>query len=237
MAAGDAAAAVGMDVINPATHDLRDGGMEINKTRDYLANHQTGGTHDASAIASGTLEAARIPNLPASKIASGTLDAARIPNLPVSKVGSGIWTGKVTSSQTIETSGNMIAAATYNNDLAASYRALWVDAGGAYGIVPSSKRFKKLIKDRIVPPALLAVRVVEYRYKKAGKNAPLEVGVIAEELHDLGLGVYVEYDEEGLPFSVNDRRIMFDLLALVQATVGRLAAVEDRLTALEGGER
>lgn len=43
-------------------------------------------THPASAINSGTLDAARIPNLDASKITSGTLDAARVPTPTVDAV-------------------------------------------------------------------------------------------------------------------------------------------------------
>ena len=45
--------------------------------------------HDASDITSGTLAAARIPNLDASKITSGTFAAARIPGLDASKITSG----------------------------------------------------------------------------------------------------------------------------------------------------
>src|SRR5690606_15871982 len=46
------------------------------------ASHQ----HAAGDISSGTLDVARIPNLPASKVTSGAFDAARIPNLPASKI-------------------------------------------------------------------------------------------------------------------------------------------------------
>ena len=49
---GDAAADAGMDTV-PGTADLRDSYDEHNKTRDYIADHQTSGTHPASAINSG----------------------------------------------------------------------------------------------------------------------------------------------------------------------------------------
>lgn len=45
--------------------------------------------HDAGAITSGTLAAARIPTLDAGKIGSGVLSTSRIPNLSASKISSG----------------------------------------------------------------------------------------------------------------------------------------------------
>lgn len=44
---------------------------------------------DASAVTSGTLNAARIPSLDASKITTGTLSDARLPTVPVTKGGTG----------------------------------------------------------------------------------------------------------------------------------------------------
>jgi len=55
MANGDAAAAAGMDVVSGAA-DIKKSYDEINKTRDYLAGHETAGGHPAaSVISSGQL--------------------------------------------------------------------------------------------------------------------------------------------------------------------------------------
>lgn len=58
MANGDAAAAVGMDTV-AGTEDIRQGYDEINKSRDYIANHITDGAHRANQITTGTLAVAR----------------------------------------------------------------------------------------------------------------------------------------------------------------------------------
>lgn len=65
-------------------------------TTDAYGRVTAKGTHThtigslaASAVSSGTFDAARIPNLDASKINAGTFDAARIPNLNASKINAG----------------------------------------------------------------------------------------------------------------------------------------------------
>lgn len=56
---------------------------------DLSGYSPTGHVHAASDITSGTLDAARIPNLAASKITSGSFADARIPNLAATKITSG----------------------------------------------------------------------------------------------------------------------------------------------------
>lgn len=58
MANGDKAAAVGMDTV-AGTEDIRLSYDEINKSRDYLADHQTDGSHRAEQITTGVFPPAR----------------------------------------------------------------------------------------------------------------------------------------------------------------------------------
>ena len=84
-----------LNLTKPAYTDVPDIGV-INDNMDAIdaaingkadASH----SHVASDVSSGTLDAARIPNLSASKITSDTLSADRIPSLAASKIGSGTF--------------------------------------------------------------------------------------------------------------------------------------------------
>jgi pyridoxal biosynthesis lyase PdxS len=76
MANGDAAAAVGFDIVLP-TDDVREGYSEINKSRDYLANHITSGTHSAAQITSGVFATDRLPIVPIAKGGTNATTAAQ----------------------------------------------------------------------------------------------------------------------------------------------------------------
>ena len=60
MANGDAAAALGFDIVAP-TDDVREGYAEINKSRDYLATDITSGTRSAAQITTGIFAPDRLP--------------------------------------------------------------------------------------------------------------------------------------------------------------------------------
>lgn len=76
MANGDAAAALGFDLVL-ATDDVREGYSEYNKSRDYLANHITSGSHTASQITSGVFALDRLPVMPITKGGTGATTAAQ----------------------------------------------------------------------------------------------------------------------------------------------------------------
>lgn len=110
-----------------------------------------------------------------------------------------------------------------------AYRVQYINVSGAMGYVPSSRQFKQDIQTApSADEAMLAMRVVTFRYKQAveeiGEDAALEWGVIAEEMHDLGLTWLVDYDADGKPEGVKYERLVLAVIPVVQDHERRLVA-------------
>ena len=75
MANGDAAAALGFDIVAP-TDDVREGYSEINKSRDYIAEDITSGTRSAAQITSGIFSPDRLPVIAVAKGGTDATNAA-----------------------------------------------------------------------------------------------------------------------------------------------------------------
>lgn len=63
-----------------------------------------------------------------------------------------------------------------------------------------------------------------------------QVGFIAEELDEIGLGDFVEYDEEGLPAAISYDRLTAALVPVLQQQQAQIEALTARLDALEQPE-
>jgi hypothetical protein len=110
-----------------------------------------------------------------------------------------------------------------------SYAAVYVHQDGNFGFVPSSRRYKQDIETFEIDAATVAqLRVVSFRYIAAVNNpdyvAVTEIGLIAEEVHALGLTWLVDYDSDGLPQGVKYERLAIALIPW-------MASIEARLTA------
>lgn len=189
-------------------------------------------TLDASQTVSGTFDDARIPALDAAKIASGTITR------PVNAAGS------VTASGDVGAAGHGTFNAAWTNNLSAVTRlAVWMDVNGRLGQTSSSEIYKKNIED--YSPSEAAVRLLRLRrfnwdadYGPNWKHK--EVGLIAQQLHNLGLRWLVTYDDKGYPFAVQYERLALALLPLTQRLANdvdslkaRVSSLEERLAALE----
>lgn len=243
MANGDAAANAGMDVV-PGTADRRQGYDEINKTRDYIAERTstvqpvekggTGATDAAGARANlSTYSKAEVDTALDAKLAK-TGTAAHATDAAGLVKGTGFigfdgtnWSvgGGLTVSGAIYTPNGRA------NPVSSGYVAAYINGDGRLGASASSRRFKKEIAAWTPDlQAVFAMQLVTFRYKAAiygTADAPVEAGLIAEELVDLGLDWLVFYDEQGLPQGVHYERVALALLPAIQN-------LNERVTALEG---
>jgi len=188
-----------------------------------------------------------------SYLSSGTVNMATI-----SASGSITATGNISSSSNVSASGSVSAGGAvsgstgtfnsgvksldvYNRLVSGSpYKVQYVDSSGQMGYVPSSRRYKCDIRTAHldVRSIMALLRVVTFRYLGAvelsGKEAAVEWGVIAEEIHDLGLTWLVDYNEDGLPDGVKHERFAILLIMAAQDQQSQIDDLDARLSAIGG---
>jgi hypothetical protein len=122
----------------------------------------------------------------------------------------------------------LVSTGSYNTNVSGGgVRVAYLASDGRLGYSPSTRELKQDIAawtpDR---QAVLALELVTFRYK-AHQDGPLEVGLIAEQLLDLGLDWLVFSDENGDPAGVHYERLALALLPVMQDHEARLSALED----------
>lgn len=128
----------------------------------------------------------------------------------------------------------------YNNVFSAgSWRAVWALSNGTMGTVQYSRKVKQdFLKPDITLEQMRSVDWTLYRYiddvNLNGDSANLHLGMIAEELDDNGLGLFVEYNDDYEPVGINYP--MLGVWAIHEAHLAhdRIDRLEERLKALEG---
>jgi hypothetical protein len=141
--------------------------------------------------------------------------------------------GGISASGDISAGSNVYGGNTYNQTNVPA-RAMYVGTNGLFGIGSSSRKFKKDIKDaELNVDAILQIAVRHFVYKKTfSEDQSIQIGVIAEELHDLGLHDFVIYDNDE-PIAVHYDKLALAALIAIQAQSARLDTLEARLEALE----
>lgn len=120
-----------------------------------------------------------------------------------------------------------------------SWRAVWVLSDGTMGTAQSTRKVKQ---DFMMPDITLEqMRAADwtlYRYiddvNLNGDSANLHLGMVAEDLDDNGLGLFVEYNDDYEPCGINYP--MLGVWAIHEAHLAhdRIDRLEERLKALEG---
>lgn len=191
----------------------------ISTTADIVANAYTAdqaATDNAATLAAAQAYAAPVVHThDAGDIVSGTLGR------PISTT-TGNFTGSITS----------IGAK--NNQVTTGYVAAYIDVNGVFGFAPSAERFKQDITPyKGDPNAVLGMQVVNYRTKDAvaelGDSAPIETGVIAEQLEVLGLDWLVAHDADGNTQTVYYERMALALIPIIKQQAADIAALKAKL--------
>lgn len=121
----------------------------------------------------------------------------------------------------------LLNASVYSRVLSSSYRVCYVAADGTLGWVSSSRSAKEDITPASIDPqVILAMQVVTYRRIGAPEGL-IEHGLIAEDLHALGLTWLVDYGPEGdTPQGVRYDLLALALLPAMQDLSARLDTIE-----------
>ena len=151
-------------------------------------------------------------------------------------------TGNVSATGTASIGGLLSADAGINSldarnrVLTSSYGSVYADGTGRLGQSPSARRFKQdIVPATVNPQAVYAAELVTFRYKKAvlelGGQAPVELGAIAEQFDECGLGAFVVRSPDGAIDGIAYEKLTVALIATVQSLNTRVAALEAGPTA------
>ena len=131
----------------------------------------------------------------------------------------------------LSTAGALYVPNAYNFDITYARRTAWWGNDGRAGYASSSRRKKTAIRpaDESQLLALLDVEPKAFRYRaeilrrtalriNAGEDyvPAVELGLIAEELEEAGLGFFVYHDEDGTPEGIEYGMLTVALLAVAR---------------------
>lgn len=166
----------------------------------------------------------------------------------------GAWRKPVHTPYSVSADTGLQSLGAYSNLITGTARAASVDSAGNFGYVASSRRFKTNIVAANLDPAVvvqIGVKHFEYIAEVAERDrrasldpadpefdadypVSVQLGVIAEDLMELGLRDFVFWEADGVtPAGVHYEMLALAVLTVVQAQAGQLSRLEARMSALE----
>lgn len=154
--------------------------------------------------------------------------------------------GNVNIGGSLYLASTLVAPAVYSTDIgsvAGSRRAVWSHDNGTIGWASSSRRNKVDIEPLDTDAdAILSIEPKSFRYRaavehydalpddeKAGHEPTLEVGFIAEDLHEAGLGRFVSYGSDGEVEGIEYSMFTVALLVAARRQAAEIAELRNRL--------
>ena len=142
--------------------------------------------------------------------------------------------GNGTGGPTATFGGNLSSDSTYDNEITTTRRAMWISSNGGFGYNLSSRTKKQdIVSANLDVSSILSIDPVKFRYIKAveelGDSAEIEVGFIAEDLHDAGLTQFVDYGKLGNPESVHYQIYVVALQAVVREQQRQIDELSTRI--------
>ncbi len=153
----------------------------------------------------------------------------------------GTWSKGVDTGSTIRTTGQLYAPDAYNTDITYTRRTAWWGNDGRAGYASSSRTKKTAIRhaDEEAMLRILDAEPKAFRYRAEVRRRtslrinegrdyvpPVEIGLIAEELEELGLGWLVYHGENGEVEGIEYSMATVALLAVGRDHERRLRAIE-----------
>ena len=213
------------------TDKIANSAVDVNKIANgNVTNVKLASDIDAGKLASGTVNIDRIPTIPSSKLGTGNWNMGVATLTTVNVTASGVVSaGDFSSGGTLTANGGITSTAVYNQTNTG--RAMFVSATGVFGIGSSSERFKENIVDAVIDvDAVKQIQVRNFTYKPDFDNdQSVQVGVIAEELVELGLEQFVFFDDEGRADGVAYEKLALALIPVIREQDARISAIESRL--------
>ena len=206
---------------------------------------------DSAKITTGTFDQSRVTGTWSKAVnTSSTVTAAGITSSagmnctgPFIGTGGGTFPGGVDAGTGgVSSSGAITFSDVYNYTVSGSYRAVWINSSGRMGNTASTRRVKQDIVDATVSAdAVSKLRLRNFRYirdvEDFGDDAPVELGLIAEELLEIpGMERFVFFDEidgELVPAGIHYERLVLALIPALQLQAEKIDLIEARLNKLE----